>query len=133
VAGVGKRAMADTGLSWHDFQMKLDRYEWRNEARETVASEGLGARHVSDVYAEHLKRAGGLMLALLVIILILQGLPQTPDGVVQPRAALVTGIVFVAFSSATLHFLKPAGVMSKWALWTTLGMGCLMVLIGLLG
>lgn len=112
--------------------MKPNRYEWLNEERDRVKREGAGARHVSDVYAEHLKRAGGLMLAMFLIILILQSLPQTPDGTVRPRAALVTGIVFVAFSSATLHWLKPAAVMPKWALWTTLGMGCLMVLIGLL-
>jgi hypothetical protein len=112
--------------------MKPDRYAWLNEERKRLAREGLSARHVSDVCTEHLKRAGGLMLAMILIICILQGLPQTPGGPVQPRAALVTGIVFAAFSSATLHWLKPTGVMSKWALWTTAGMGCLMVLIGLL-
>jgi hypothetical protein len=112
--------------------MKPDRYEWLKEEHERVAREGTGIRHVSDVCAEHLKRAVGLMLAMFLIILILQSLPQTPDGPVRPRAALVTGIVFAAFSSATLHQLKPPAVMAKWALWTTLGMGCLMVLVGLL-
>jgi Fe2+ transport system protein B len=112
--------------------MKPDRYEWLNEEQERVAREDTGLQRVSDVYAKHLMRAGGLMVAMLLIIVILQSLPQNPDGTVQPRAALVTGIVFAAFSSATLHWLKPAGVMSQWALWTTLVMGCLMLLVGLL-
>jgi len=124
--------MADTRPPWHDCQMKPDRYEWLNEECERVARDETGARHVSDVYADHLKRAGGLMLAMVLIIFIIQALPQTPDGPVQPRAVLVTGIVFAGFSSAVLRWLKPAGVMSNWALWTTLGMGCLMFLIGLL-
>jgi len=124
--------MADIRLLLYEWQMNPDRYEWLNDERERFAREGAGARHVSYVYAEHLKRAGGMMLAMLLIIFIITGLPQTPDGPVQRRAALVTGIVFVAFSSAVLGWLKPAGIMSNWAIWTTLGMGCLMVLIGML-
>lgn len=112
--------------------MKPDRYEWLNEERERVAREGTGVRYVGHVYAQHLKRSGGMMLAMLPIIFIIQALPQTPNGPVQPRAALVTGIVLTALASAALRWLKPAGLMSKWATWTTLGMGWLMFLMGLL-
>jgi len=110
--------------------MRPDRNGWLNGERERIAHEGTGARHVSDVYAELLMRAGGLMLAMLMIICVLKALPQTPDGLVQPRAASVTGIILAAFSSAVLHWLKPAGIMAKWALGTSLGMGCLLLLIG---
>ncbi|NII59863.1 Ni,Fe-hydrogenase III large subunit [Sphingomonas aerolata] len=110
--------------------MKPDRYEWLNGERERVADEDTGARHVSDVYAELLMRAGSVMVAMLLIIVVLQALPQTPEGLVQPRAALITGIILAAFSSAVLHWLKPARIMAKWALGTTLGMGCLLLLIG---
>ncbi|THG39121.1 hypothetical protein [Sphingomonas olei] len=112
--------------------MKPDRYEWLHEERERVAREGTGARYVGYVYAQHLKRSGGMMLAMLPIIFIIQALPQTPAGPVQPRAALVTGIVLAALASAAFRWLKPAGLVPKWALWTTLGMGCLMFAIGLL-
>lgn len=111
--------------------MKRDQYEWLNGERERVAHEGTGARHVSDVYAELLMRAGGLMLAMVMIIVVLEALPQTTEGLVQPRAALVTSIILAAFSSTVLHWLQPAGIMAKWALWTALGMGCLLFLIGL--
>ena len=112
--------------------MKPNRFEWLEQERERVAREGTGARYVGYVYARHLKRSGGMMLALLPIIFIIQALPQNPDGPVEPRAALMTGIVLAALSAITLRWLKPAGLMSNWGLWTTLAMGCLMILIGLL-
>jgi hypothetical protein len=112
--------------------MKPNRFEWLDEERQRVAREGTGARYVGYVYALHSKRSGGMMLAMLPIIFIIQALPQTPDGPVEPRAALLTGIVLAASSIVALRCLKPAGLVSKWALWTTLGMGCLMILMGLL-
>lgn len=112
--------------------MKPDRYEWLNGEHERGANEGTGARHVSDVYAELLMRAGGLMLAMLLIIVVLQALPRTSAGTVQPPAALLTGIVLVAISSAVLYSLKPAGIVSNWAMWTTFTMGCVISAIGLL-
>ncbi len=112
--------------------MKPNRFEWLDEERKRVAREGTGARYVGYVYAQHLKRSGGMMLAMLPIIFIIQALPQTPDGPVEPRAALVTGLALTALSATTLRWLKPAGLILNWGLWTTLGMGCLMILMGLL-
>ena len=109
--------------------MKPDRYEWQNEERKRVKHEGASGRHVSDAYTELLMRAGGLMLAMILMIVVLQALPRTPEGTIQPRAVLVTGIILAAFSSAVLHWPKPVEIVAKWALGTTLGMGCLLLLI----
>ena len=126
------RPIADARLAWHDALMKPNRYEWLDHENERVAREGTGARYVGYVYALHLKRVGGMLLAMLPIILIIQALPETPNGPVQPRAALITGMILSASSIAALRWLKPAGLVSFWALWTTSGMGCLMLLVGLL-
>jgi hypothetical protein len=112
--------------------MKPNRYEWLDHEHERVAREGTGARYVGYVYARHLKRVGGMLLAMLPIILIIQALPENPSVPVQPRAALITGMVLAVSSAAALRWLKPAGLVSFWALWVTLGMGCLMLLAGLL-
>ena len=60
------------------------RYEWLDGERECVAREGTGARYVGFVYAQHLKRSAGMMLAMLPIIGVILALPQNPDGPIQP-------------------------------------------------
>jgi hypothetical protein len=112
--------------------MNHNRYEWLEQERERLAREGTGARYVGYVYAQHLKRSGGIMLAMLLIIFILEALPQTPEGPVQPCAALIAGMVLAASSVASLRWLSPTGLVTIWALRTTFGMGCLMLLVGLL-
>lgn len=112
--------------------MKPSRFEWRDQERQRVAREGTGARYLSYVYAQHLKRFGGIMLAMLPIGFIMQALAQTPDDPVEPRAAHLTGLVLVVFSGVALRWFKPTGPMTKWALWTTFGMGCLIPLMELL-
>lgn len=112
--------------------MKPNRFEWLDEERQRVAWEGTGARYVSYLFAQNAKRSNGIALAMLPIIFILQALPRTPGGPVEPRALLLAGIVLAAFSIVGLRWLKPARLVSKWALWTTFGMGCLVLLMGLL-
>lgn len=112
--------------------MKPNRFEWLDQERERVAREGTGVRYVGYVYAQYLKRSSGMALAMLPIMFVIQALPHTPDGPVQPYAALITGVVLAAFSILMLRLMKPSGLVFSWALWTTFGMGCLALLTGLL-
>ncbi len=71
------------------------------------------------IYTQHAKRSGGMMLAMIPIVSIIQALPQTSDGPVEPHAALVTGLILAALSAAALRWLKPTGLILNWGLWTT--------------
>lgn len=113
--------------------MKPNRFEWLGQERERVAREGTGAQYVSYVSTRYLKRSGGMSLAVLLIFFIAAALPLSSDGVPKPLPVLVTGIVLTALSTTILRSLRPAGLMLKSGLWTTVCFGSLMILAGLFG
>jgi hypothetical protein len=74
-----------------------------------------------------------MSLAVLLTFFIAAALPLSSDGVPKSHWVLVTGIVLTALSTIILRRLRPAGLMLKSGLWTTVGFGSLMILAGLFG
>lgn len=112
--------------------MKPNRFEWLDQERERVAREGTGAQYVSYVYTRYSKRSAGMALAVILIFSLLGKLPLSSEGTPEPLPVLVTGIVLAALSTMILRRLRPAGLMLKSGLWTTVGFGSLLTVAGLL-
>jgi hypothetical protein len=73
-----------------------------------------------------------MALAVIVIFSIMGTLPLSSDGSPEPLPVLVTGIVLAALSTMILRSLRPAHLMLKSGLWTTVGFGSLLTVAGLL-